>query len=106
MEGCSLHGKRPGAQTAPLGREYAGHMMRRRDLPALLLSPIVTRVLRAAGFQPEALEKITAEIKRGAYPNTHALLVEHDGRLVYEQYFAGTDERWGDSLGRRTFDEN
>ena len=81
-------------------------MIRRREFSALLLSSVCTRVLRAAGFDPAALEKITADVNRGAYPNTHALLIEHDGRLVYEQYFSGTDERWGESLGVRTFDQD
>jgi CubicO group peptidase (beta-lactamase class C family) len=38
--------------------------------------------------------------------NVHAVLIEHRGRLAYEQYFAGTDQRWGDSLGRVVFDRN
>ncbi|MBI1789506.1 MAG: hypothetical protein HYR60_18375 [Acidobacteria bacterium] len=42
------------------------------------------------------MQKLTAELKTGVFPNTHAVLVEHDGRLVYEQYFAGRDERWGE----------
>jgi len=81
-------------------------MMRRREFSALLLSSLCARGLRAARFQQAALEKITADIKHGAYPNTHALLIEHDGRLVYEQYFTGTDERWGDSLGTVTFKQD
>jgi CubicO group peptidase (beta-lactamase class C family) len=81
-------------------------MMRRREFSAFLLSSLCARGLRAADFQPAALENITADIKRGAYPNTHALLIEHDGRLVYEQYFSGRDERWGDSLGVRTFNQD
>jgi len=48
---------------------------------------------------------VRAALKGGAaFPNTHAVLIEHDGRLVYEQYFAGTDERWGQPLGKRVFD--
>src|SRR5690348_16158171 len=90
----------------PFPTGYPGPMMRRREFSALLLSSICTRNLPAAGFQQAALEKITADIKRGAYPNTHALLIEHDGRLVYEQYFSGPDERWGDSLGVRTFNKD
>src|SRR5205809_6848350 len=85
-------------------------MLRRRDFATLLLPGICTGRLGAqsnpsdAGFRPEALEKLTADIKAGAFPNTHAVLVEHNGRLVYEQYFAGTDERWGQPLGKRALD--
>lgn len=97
-------------------------MLRRRDFLTLLLPAICAVRLQAqltgpgrgndwevghpkdAGFQPTALEKLTAALKGGTFPNTHAVLIEHDGRLVYEQYFAGTDERWLQPLGKRVFD--
>jgi CubicO group peptidase (beta-lactamase class C family) len=81
-------------------------MMHRREFSALLLSSFWTQGLRAAGFQQAALAKITADIKRGAYPNTHALLIEQDGKMVYEQYFTGKDERLGDSLGTVAFNQD
>ncbi len=31
------------------------------------------------------------------------MLIEHDGRLVFEEYFTGTDERWGRPRGEVTF---
>ena len=91
--------------------------LRRRDL-SLLLWPLVgacrrgnselpdweTGAASAAGFREGALRGLTAEIAAGAFPNTHAVLIERDGVLIYEQYFAGTDEREGEPLGRRTFD--
>lgn len=95
-------------------------MFRRRDLPCLLLPVLGVSCQQAdrgvsgndwkaalpleAELQPAALEKLTAAIKAGAFPNTHAVLIEHDGRLVYEPYFAGSDERWGTPIGHRTFD--
>jgi len=96
-------------------------MLRRRDFATLLLPAVWGGELSAqrtgpgrdkdwercspkdAGFQPSALDKLTAALKGGAYPNTHALVMERDGRLGYEEYFAGTDERWGEPLGRRVF---
>jgi CubicO group peptidase (beta-lactamase class C family) len=96
-------------------------MLRRRDLAALLLPAVFAGRLRGqrpapehsndwavrnpaeAGFSQSALDKLTAAIKGGAYPNTHAVLIEHDGALVYEQYFSGMDERWGHPLGKRVF---
>jgi len=56
-----------------------------------------------AGFDAAALATLAADVEAGEFPNTHALLVEHDGALVYERYFNGTDERWGESLGEITF---
>lgn len=96
-------------------------MLRRRDFVTLLLSAgcahhLLARVpdpagddwqvgrAKDAGFSAEALEELTSAVKTGAYANTHAVLIEYDGRLVYEQYFAGSDERWGQPLGRQTFD--
>jgi CubicO group peptidase (beta-lactamase class C family) len=48
------------------------------------------------------LETLAADIEAGLFPNTHALLIEHDGSLVFERYFSGPDERWGDPLGTRS----
>ncbi|MBW8723955.1 MAG: serine hydrolase [Inquilinus limosus] len=36
--------------------------------------------------------------------NAHAVLVVRHGRLVYERYFAGEDQRWGQPLGRIAHD--
>ena len=57
--------------------------------------------LAAAGFDGDSIAAVVQAVEAGAYPNTHALLIEHDGALVYEVYFDGTDERWGDPLGER-----
>jgi len=38
-------------------------------------------------------------IENGTYPNIHSVLISHHGKLVYEKYWPGKDERWGDSLG-------
>ena len=60
-----------------------------------------------AGFDPAALAALTAEIERNdEIRNVHAVVVEHAGRLVYEQYFSGLDERWGRRVGFRTFDRD
>lgn len=52
-----------------------------------------------AGLDPARLARLTQRIRTGELPNVHAVLVEHDGRLVFERYFAGRDESWGTSLG-------
>ena len=36
--------------------------------------------------------------------NLHSLLVARRGVLVFESYFVGDDEAWGDRLGRVAFD--
>ena len=59
-----------------------------------------------AGFDPAALAALTAEIENNNIRNVHAVIVEHAGRLVYEQYFSGLDERWGRSIGDISFDHD
>lgn len=56
------------------------------------------------GLDAAPLERLTEAIRRYPDWNIHAVLVERDGRLVYEEYFAGEDDRWGQKLGRVTFD--
>lgn len=58
----------------------------------------------AVGLDPARLEAMTAAIRAGKYPNVHAVLIEKDGRLAYEAYFTGTDQRWGTALGEVAFD--
>jgi len=95
-------------------------MLRRRDFLTLLLTAGCGRLLamdsnsrtnewpvgeaKDAGFREKDLEELASALERGVYPNTHAVLIESDGRLVFEKYLAGTDERWGVRLGQRTFD--
>jgi CubicO group peptidase (beta-lactamase class C family) len=57
----------------------------------------------ATQFDLEAMEDLTMTIKAGEYKNIHAVLVEQDGKLVYEQYFSGQDENWGSRLGTIDF---
>jgi CubicO group peptidase (beta-lactamase class C family) len=96
-------------------------MLRRRDVPALVLPFLSTGCRRAAGADPETatdwdtvqpdeagfreaeLQKLSADIRAGHFLNTHAVLIERDGRLVYEQYFAGSDQIWGGAVANRTF---
>lgn len=59
-----------------------------------------------ANLDPAALGQLTKAIQSGVIGNIHAVLVEHDGRLVYERYFSGPDERWGRDIGTVNFDRD
>jgi len=59
-----------------------------------------------AGFDPAALAALTADIENNAIRNVHAVIVEQAGRLVYEQYFSGPDERWDRPIGDVSFDHD
>ncbi|WP_170111895.1 serine hydrolase domain-containing protein [Photobacterium frigidiphilum] len=57
-----------------------------------------------AGFDQAALDKLVMNIHNGQFANTHAVLIEHDGELVFERYFSGRDEEWGRPTGVRNFE--
>ena len=54
------------------------------------------------GIDSGKLAALTAAIRAWPELNVHAILVERAGRLIYEEYFEGVDERWGSPLGRIT----
>jgi CubicO group peptidase (beta-lactamase class C family) len=59
-----------------------------------------------AGIDRRRLDQMTESIRAHPEYNVHAVIIERDGRLVYEEYFSGTDERWGQRLGHVTFTRN
>ncbi len=52
-----------------------------------------------AGLDPVILDSMTAAIEGDIYPNIHSVLISIDNKLVYENYFEGEDELWGEKLG-------
>lgn len=53
-----------------------------------------------AGLNPAALAQLIDQIDSAAsIPNVHAVIVEHKGRLVFERYWRGKDQNWGQQLG-------
>jgi len=46
------------------------------------------------GMDPEPLQKVVQEIRKGRYGEIHSLLVYQDGTLVVEEYFPGHDYDW------------
>ncbi|CAN5670009.1 hypothetical protein BH11PSE3_BH11PSE3_43830 [soil metagenome] len=52
------------------------------------------------GLDAAKLCELDAFIAQWPQANIHAVVVVRNGKLVMERYFAGEDERWGDSLGR------
>jgi CubicO group peptidase (beta-lactamase class C family) len=62
-----------------------------------------TASLEQSGIDRARIEAMTSAIHSHPEFNVHAVLIEHDRHLVYEQYFSGPDESWGRPLGRVTF---
>src|SRR5262245_23665241 len=54
------------------------------------------------GVDSKRLAALTQSVRSWPELGVHAILIERAGRLIYEQYFDGFDERWGQSLGRVT----
>jgi CubicO group peptidase (beta-lactamase class C family) len=52
-----------------------------------------------AGIDRRRLEAMTGWVHDNPALNVHAVLIERDGRLVYERYFSGNDEYRGRPLG-------
>jgi CubicO group peptidase (beta-lactamase class C family) len=55
-----------------------------------------------AGLDSSIINKIDTAITNGTYPNIHSLLIVRNNKLLYEKYWPGKDQRWGDDLGIRT----
>jgi len=54
-----------------------------------------------AEFDPTIINKIDTAVTNGTYPNIHSLLIVKSGKLVYEKYWPGKDQSWGEDLGIR-----
>jgi CubicO group peptidase (beta-lactamase class C family) len=52
------------------------------------------------GVDSARLASLTAAIRAWPELGVHAILIERRGQLIYEEYFDGFDERWGQPLGR------
>jgi hypothetical protein len=72
-------------------------------IPASLGDGWKTGAAERAGIDGRRLEQMTESIRSHPQDNVHAVLIERDGRLVYEEYFSGNDERRGRPLGVVTF---
>ena len=68
--------------------------------PATLNDGWRTADAQNLGVDPSALQKLTTEIRMWPELGVHAVLIERSGQLIYESYFDGFDERWGQPLGR------
>lgn len=51
------------------------------------------------GLDSKTLDQLTSTTAEREYAGLHALLIIRRGKLAYDRYFAGVDERWGVRLG-------
>ncbi|MBM3520421.1 MAG: hypothetical protein FJX63_06605 [Alphaproteobacteria bacterium] len=57
--------------------------------------------LEDAGLRPNLGERLAEDVEAGTIEGLHALLVLRGGRLAFEHYDDGDDERWGQPLPDR-----
>lgn len=70
--------------------------------PASLDDGWQTASAESLGVDPDKLAALTASVRAWPELGVHAILIERSGRLIYEAYFDGFDERRGQALGRVT----
>jgi CubicO group peptidase (beta-lactamase class C family) len=61
-----------------------------------------TASAESLGVDAKRLAALTASVRAWPELGVHAIVIERSGRLIYEEYFDGFDERWGTALGRVT----
>jgi CubicO group peptidase (beta-lactamase class C family) len=54
----------------------------------------------SVGVDSQKLSNLTQSLRAWPELGVHAVLIERNGRLVYEEYFDGFDEKWGVPLGQ------
>lgn len=57
----------------------------------------------AAGLDPALLAGLAPQFEAWPEAKLHAVLIARRGRLAYERYFTGSDQRWGQPLGRVSY---
>jgi len=67
------------------------------------VSDIPTASMASVGIDSAIINKMTVAIRNHKYSNIHSVLITRGGKLVYEEYFTGKDESWGDPLGEVTY---
>jgi CubicO group peptidase (beta-lactamase class C family) len=64
---------------------------------------IPTATMASVGMDSTVINRMTAAIRNHEYSNIHSVLITRHGQLVYEKYFTGKDESWGNPLGEVTY---
>lgn len=70
------------------------------DKPAQLTDGISTATLKEGKINAGKINMLAAEIEKNVFPNIHSLLISRNNKLVYEHYWPGEDEHWGNPIGK------
>lgn len=72
----------------------------RYQAPAELNDGWKAATAESLGVDATRLAALTDSVRSWPELGVHAILIERSGRLIYEEYFEGFDDRWGEPLGR------
>ena len=72
----------------------------RYQVPAARHDGWTTASADSLDVDSEQLANLTKSIRAWPELGVHAILIERRGKLIYEEYFEGFDERWGSPLGK------
>ncbi len=86
----------------PLGAAAQDGPDGRYRRPPTLTDGWQTAAAGSLGVDATQLAALTASLRAWPELGVHAVLIERSGRLIYEEYFDGFDERWGRPRGRVT----
>jgi hypothetical protein len=67
----------------------------RYQVPAVRDDGWKTANADAEGVDSTKLAKLTTTLRAWPEIGVHAVLIERQGQLIYEEYFDGFDEKWG-----------
>lgn len=70
------------------------------QVPPQLADGWKTASADSTGVDSAQLASLTRSIRSWPELGVHAVLIERNGKLIYEEYFDGFDERWGQPIGR------
>ncbi len=67
--------------------------------PTVIDEGMQLSAMSAEGIDSNIIRSLDSAIQKGIYPNIHSLLIARNNKLVFEKYWNGKDEGWGDDLG-------
>ena len=60
---------------------------------------IETGTMAAVNIDSVRIHQMAGEIQKGNFPNIHSVLIARHNKLVFEKYWPGKDEKWGNDIG-------
>jgi CubicO group peptidase (beta-lactamase class C family) len=72
-------------------------------VPNALSDGWTTATAVSVGIAPDTLCRLTHDFSARKDVNIHSILIARHGKLVFEQYYTGSDQKWGNPASNVTF---